>query len=220
MNSTTDDSPRLPQWIGNLGLPVWVSGPGRRVLSMNRRAERLLDRPASECIGRHCYEVIQGRDANRRRFCGPACQIFCAGGLGELEPVEMVLEDVRGEHWIQVLVIPVDSPGGRLLVHCALPFDRPHRVEAYMKRVASRTEHTEAERGLIHRLTPRERDVMELLSQDETVYGVAHQLSLSYATVRNHVQHTLAKLEVHSIAEAVALWVLVGEEAGAGVADR
>jgi DNA-binding CsgD family transcriptional regulator len=215
MNSSPDDSPRLPHWIGNLGLPVWVSDPDRRVMSMNGRAERLLDRPAGECIGRNCYELIQGRDTSHRRFCGPACQIFRAGGARELEPVEMMIEDVRGEHWIQVLVIPVDSPGGRLLVHCALPFDRPHRIEAYMQRVASRTEHTDADMGLIHRLSPRERRVLELLSQDETTYGVAHQLNLSYATVRNHVQHILAKLEVHSIAEAVALWVLVGEEAGA-----
>lgn len=216
MDSPSSQTHAVPPWVRKLGLPVWVSGPDRRILFVNRRAEELLGRLAGSCLGEFCYEVVRGRDASRQPFCDPACELACStrSGGGEMEPVEMVLQDHRGEHWIQVLAIPVTFESGCMLVHCALPFDRPHRIESYMERVAHRTPGCENGKDRVRRLTPRERDVLDLLAQDETLNAIADRLNLSYATVRNHVQHILTKLEAHSIPEAVAQWVLVGAEGG------
>lgn len=54
-------------------------------------------------------------------------------------------------------------------------------------------------------LTPRERDVLELLTEGLDGAAIAERLYLSPATVRNHIQHILTKLGVHSRVEAVAL---------------
>lgn len=55
------------------------------------------------------------------------------------------------------------------------------------------------------RLTPREREVLVLLGNGARGREIAHQLGLSPATVRNHIQNILTKLRLHSRLEAVAL---------------
>ena len=69
----------------------------------------------------------------------------------------------------------------------------------------------EARVSSVKGLSEREREILRLLSNDESLHGIAHRLDLSYATVRNHVQHVLNKLGVHSILEAVAFYLLVEE---------
>ena len=58
--------------------------------------------------------------------------------------------------------------------------------------------------GRLDMLTAREREVLHLLTEGLDGTAIAEQLFLSPATVRNHIQHILTKLEVHSRAEAVA----------------
>jgi DNA-binding CsgD family transcriptional regulator len=60
-------------------------------------------------------------------------------------------------------------------------------------------------------LTAREREILARLAQDEDLPAIAAHLYVSHATVRNHVQHILAKLDVHSTLEAVALHLLDGD---------
>jgi predicted ATPase/DNA-binding CsgD family transcriptional regulator len=54
-------------------------------------------------------------------------------------------------------------------------------------------------------LTQREHEIAQLLARGFTNGRIALELSLSVATVRTHVEHILAKLEVHSRAQ-VAVW--------------
>lgn len=58
--------------------------------------------------------------------------------------------------------------------------------------------------GLGWDLTPRERQVLDLLAQGESKEAIAHRLFLSTNTVRNHIQSILTKLNAHSRLEAVA----------------
>jgi two-component system response regulator DevR len=53
-------------------------------------------------------------------------------------------------------------------------------------------------------LTPRERQVLDLLALGESKEAIARRLFLSTNTVRNHIQNILTKLEAHSRLEAVA----------------
>jgi DNA-binding NarL/FixJ family response regulator len=57
----------------------------------------------------------------------------------------------------------------------------------------------------LSRLTPRERHVLECLADGLDRVAIAERLYLSANTVRTHVQNILAKLQVHSSLEAVAL---------------
>ncbi len=53
-------------------------------------------------------------------------------------------------------------------------------------------------------LTPRETEVLTMLSHGTHVDGIARALGLSVHTVRGHVKNILAKLDSHSQLEAVA----------------
>jgi DNA-binding CsgD family transcriptional regulator len=65
-------------------------------------------------------------------------------------------------------------------------------------------------------LTPRERDILGLLSQGLPNATIAHRLDLSEKTVKNHLNHIFAKLGVGSRTEAVVVW----SGRGSTAADR
>lgn len=71
------------------------------------------------------------------------------------------------------------------------------------------TELTEADANLekLLALTPREREILELLAEGLRVKEIAERLTLSPATVHTHVRNAIAKLEVDTRTEAVALAV-------------
>jgi len=56
-------------------------------------------------------------------------------------------------------------------------------------------------------LSPREIDIMGLISEGKTNQQIARECFLSEKTVKNHVNHIFAKLGVRSRAEAVSLWL-------------
>jgi DNA-binding NarL/FixJ family response regulator len=55
------------------------------------------------------------------------------------------------------------------------------------------------------RLTARELDVLRLLTEGLEQQGIAERLVISPKTVATHIEHILAKLGVHSRAQAIAL---------------
>jgi DNA-binding NarL/FixJ family response regulator len=64
--------------------------------------------------------------------------------------------------------------------------------------------------GVGTELTPREVEVLEVLSRGLSNSGIARELGISVNTVRNHVQNILNKLSVHSKLEALAVAVREG----------
>ncbi len=53
-------------------------------------------------------------------------------------------------------------------------------------------------------LTAREHQILQLLAEGLAATAISRRLYISLATVRNHTQHILAKLGLHSRLEAVA----------------
>ena len=64
-------------------------------------------------------------------------------------------------------------------------------------------------------LTPRERDLVELIAQGRDNAQIAAHLGLSEKTVRNHITSIFAKLEVESRAQAIVLARRAGFDAPA-----
>ena len=72
-------------------------------------------------------------------------------------------------------------------------------------KIAKHTDNHSAVNTKLKNLTPRETEVLTLLHKGMTVAEIAAALSVCPSTVRNHTQHILLKLNVHSRFEAVAL---------------
>lgn len=214
MNDQHPHTNALPDWIQHLGVATWVSAPDGNVVYMNERAEKLLETESRLAVGKPCHQIVSGRDAEGRSWCDVHCPINSKIVAGEeIEPYTLrVGGDENSEQWLQMLVIPFEGarPGEKYLAHCAFNVNRTHLIESYLDRVAARTPiNAEREFDLEKsRLSKRELEVLELLAVDENLYGIAEKLNVSYYTVRNHVQHILGKMGVHSTLEAVALYLL------------
>ncbi len=63
---------------------------------------------------------------------------------------------------------------------------------------------------LLGRLSPREREVLQLLTQGQTNREIAQQLIVSVSTVKIHVEHILAKLGVSDRTQAAVRAIELG----------
>jgi DNA-binding NarL/FixJ family response regulator len=62
-----------------------------------------------------------------------------------------------------------------------------------------------AGKGAADILTPREREILQLLADGMSNVDVADKLFISQETVKSHVRHILAKLEADTRTQAVAI---------------
>jgi DNA-binding CsgD family transcriptional regulator len=207
----------IPPWVTLMAMPVWVVGSDGNIAYINGRAEKLLGKSQSECIGQPCHDVIGGKSPAGVRYCGDDCPVRRSVRREKpIEPISFVINGADGEDChakVVVIVTDMGAQQGQQLVHCIVDESREHKMRKYVETVRRRSPHREAELMSLEpfHLSDREKEILRLLAADETLHGIAHKLSLSYATVRNHVQHLLTKLGVHSILEAVAVYLLADE---------
>ncbi len=72
-----------------------------------------------------------------------------------------------------------------------------HMIPAYLRRAGGETT------GPIERLTPRQREVLQLVAEGDTTKEIAQKLSLSVKTVEMHRSQLMAALDIHDIAGLV-----------------
>ena len=205
-----------------------------RIVFWNEGATALLGRRADEAMGRHCYEVLGGRDVFGNRFCYANCSLAHMSRSGEA-PGAFELRVPTGGHGgapttVHVTVVRLPGPRADLytLVHILHPVDDRERLARALERFtpalpgASRPVPDEIDESVDRAvaagaLTPREREVLRWMAAGLQNKDIAKRLGLSLATVRNHIHNTLEKLGVHSKLEAVSLayrngWVGPEEE--------
>ena len=190
--------------------------PGGEILSWNAAAVEILGYSADEVVGKQCFDVFGWLDR-----CGnPVCSAFCPNcrpGKGEerIEAREVIARSKSGRDvWLSVSTLVPDE-GLRSdcrLVHLFREAGLPPALERLVAERLGRGAAVEipgvAEAvSALERLTTREREVLRLVADGTGTQDIAEQLSVSLATVRNHVQHILDKLGVHTKLEAAVLYV-------------
>jgi DNA-binding NarL/FixJ family response regulator len=78
-------------------------------------------------------------------------------------------------------------------------------VEAYIRHAKEMTK-----KGPDERLTPREREVLQLVAEGRTNREIAHELSISVKTVEHHRANLMGKLELYSAAELTQYAIRTG----------
>ncbi len=172
------------------------------IIAWNSAASRLFGYTAPEAQGRLCWELLEGRDLFRNRYCCQGCPLReAAYGHEPVRESRLMLRKSDGERLsVDVfMLLTGDGEGGNILVHLCRPAES-------VKTGTSQPPVPEAHSFNHHRgiLTGREIEVLSLLDSGKSTEEIASTLCLSRATVRNHVQHILFKLRVRSRIAAVS----------------
>jgi two-component system NarL family response regulator len=118
----------------------------------------------------------------------PYVEAGATGYVRRNDSVDALLERIRAAHRDRALV-------------------SPEIAAALISRVAELAEVLDGvkpEVGQAAELTPREREILELLAQDLTNQEIADRLVIEVGTVKNHVHSILEKLDVGSRSDAAA----------------
>jgi DNA-binding NarL/FixJ family response regulator len=143
-------------------------------------------------------------------------------GLPDGDGIELANELVARDHMLRVLVMTGDlSPAtvGRALAskaHAYVPkqhsseefFKAMHALRGGARYVSPAVAASYATRNTnspLSQLTPREREIVSMIADAQSSKEIARTLDLSVATVRKHRENLMTKLDVHSVAELIAL---------------
>lgn len=192
---------------------VFAIDSSDRIVLWNKRCEELLGRPARAVLGKRCYEVLAGRDAQGNIYCYRNCPVAFQAREKQTHPVARFPLQVPtgngGERWVEMslFAIPSYHPALSTVVHIVREAKKnPSSLEKKLEKEAVNHEPlwpmTSSE-GEPVALTEREQEVLRCLARGMSTAGIARKLSIAPVTVRNHIQSILQRLDVHSKLAAV-----------------
>lgn len=212
MNMTRSDLQEatmdLDRLLANTADGVCATGVDGRIVFWNRSAERILGYPAREVVGKACCEIFVGRDLAGNRLCYQGCHVQTLVRQGEaVEHFEMATRTKGGRPvWLDISTLTV--PGARrdatTTVHFFRDVTTAHEVETLVRERLAQLRPPPEDGQPPADLTARELTILRLISSGASTRAMAEKLHVSPVTVRNHVQHILGKLGVHSRLEAAA----------------
>lgn len=182
-----------------------------RIVGWNAAAERLLGYTTDQAMGRSCHEVLAWRDRCGDGICGPECPAAGPGDPDEIvATTEVIGRTAAGRSlWLTAtsIVPPPEMRSECRMIHLVREVGLPPELERLVVERLSGWSPAIAADPRLETLTRRERQVLELLADGLDGASIAEKIFVSPATVRNHVQHILRKLQVHSRLEAVSLFL-------------
>lgn len=197
------------------------------IVYWNRAAQRLLGFSARDVVGRPCHTVLCGMTPGGRPLCSPTCPI--GAQLAQGGAVRHFDMRTRTKGGRQVLInvssfpVPTRKKARFLRAHLfrdITPLAKARRLVHELHAVLSASgtpagcdilpshDPPASEPAAMSPALPlseREREVLRHLAAGHTTRQIADVLCISTATVRNHIQHILAKLGAHTRLEALAI---------------
>jgi PAS domain S-box-containing protein len=211
---------RLFQSLSRTSDGAFVTDGRHRIIFWNQAAESILGYMAEEVTGLQCHEILGGQDEQGFALCQRYCHLVIQAQSGDPLPNRDVLVLTRsGERrWMNISAFAytsADRSVGQVIVHLFrdITDQKNHQrfvdsiLEAYKQLRKNGGYHNSPVAQLAVQedgLTIREQQVLGLMAQGLGTGEMAGSMTISPATVRNHVQNVLSKLGVHSRAEAIA----------------
>lgn len=199
----------LLETLGRTTDAMIAIGADMTIVGWNEAATELFGLSSDEALGEPCHTILCWRDRYGDAICD-GCVAEPPGENDDLMPTrEVIGRTASGTTlWLSATTIipPAEIRESCRVVHLVREVALPPELERLVvERLQGWSLATEEDAGVLNRLTPRENEVLHLLTEGLDGSAIAKTLFLSPATVRNHIQHILKKLEVHSRTEAVGL---------------
>lgn len=189
--------------VFDTGEPAYAVDRNGTIVAWNPAATRAFGHPDSIAVGRKCFELLQGQDTFGNQYCCERCPLReMAFQHKSVNRCRLYFKAADGQlkSFVVSTLVLFDLHGRETLIHLC----RSDVGEARASSSVSPARRPGA--GRDHDvLTPRETQVLELLSDGRTTLEIATLMSISVPTVRSHVEHILQKLHAHSRLEAVAV---------------
>lgn len=178
------------------GEPAYAVNRDGLILAWNSAASRALGYDTDRALGSRCWHLLQGRDAYGNQYCNAHCPLREMASRNQ--PVNRCrlsfrTADGRFREFTLTTLVLGDAHDATLIHLCR---EEPARD------TEPATTAGDTPDGV---LTPRERQVLSLLTEGRTTREIAALLSIGVTTVRSHVEHIMHKLHAHSRLEAVAI---------------
>jgi PAS domain S-box-containing protein len=177
--------------VDSLVVPASLHDVEGRFVHLNAAAERASGMPSARWVGRYFTEPLPP-DARGKVIAQFRRAVEC----GEPTDFETVFIDGGGQlRGVRAQHLPLRS-GGEVVGVLILAFD--------VRQLPTESDGPEPQ------LTPRQREILDLIASGLSTYEIATQLTISTETVRNHVRSVLRELHVHTRLEAIAAARRVG----------
>lgn len=172
-----------------------------QIVAWNDAAKCTFGYPAEHALRHKCWELLSGRDIFGNPSCCEGCPIrnaaFAKKPINRFQ-VDFETADKERQRFTVSTLVLFDGSNQEMLIHLC----RPNRADIDNATPEHQVRH---DREFSRKaLTPRETEVLGHLNDGMSIRNIATEMGISPSTVRNHIQHVLLKLHVHSRHEAVA----------------
>src|SRR5215204_2378767 len=191
------------------GDAVYVVDPDYKIVHWDSQMESLTGALSQEALGKTCYQAVMGEREDVGPFCAHGCSVMLvAQAYRPVSIFEMRINARSGvKRWMNVSNLTVETEEGPYLVHLLRDSHGTHdalEMARGLIQLSSKEGAPAPKRKDIPALTPRQLEVLRLLSEGKSVKEIGKELYLSEATIRNHVRSLLQALGAHSQLEVLA----------------
>ena len=191
------------------GDAVYVVGPDYTIVHWDERMESLSGMLSEKALGKRCYEAVMGEGEGGQPFCAHGCTVMHLAQEGRpVSSYEMRIRTRSGRRkWVSASNLTIKTEEGPYLVHLLRDSQGTHdtiEMARGLIQLSSKEDAPAPRRRDIPALTPRQLEVLKLLSEGKSAKEIGSELYLSQATVRNHIRSLFQALGAHSQLDALA----------------
>jgi DNA-binding CsgD family transcriptional regulator len=190
---------------------AFVTALDGTVVAWNDGAASLLGVPAEAAIGQKCWKLVRGTGPDGRPVCHERCAglEMARGGFADLVdalvpiggPAAAAADPGTRRHFLMSSLVLRDPDGTAPAAVRHSVHDLPSLRAGLTRRMIE----MQTGSAVLHSLTRRERQVLEVLAEGLSTARIAEQLGIRTSTARNHIQRILDKLEVSNRGAAIAM---------------